>query len=102
MAIRVVAEGMHGENIGRHKERTLGRSRVLASPVVPDEGHAELGAWIMRTVFAGDSWGDFVAAHSRYWAKRNGRLVSKVYVADKLAFVMTPDWLYLFMTHATG
>src|SRR5262249_10087024 len=48
------------------------------------ERHVELGARIMRAFF-GDSWGNFTAAHSRYWAKRNGRRVSKLCVADKLA-----------------
>src|SRR5262249_32957250 len=48
------------------------------------------------------AWGDFTAAHSRYWAKRNGLQVSRLCVADKLAFVLTPAWLYLPMTRATG
>jgi len=65
------------------------------------ETHVELGARIMTLLF-GDSWGAFTAAHSRYWAKRHGRQVSRLCVADKLAFVLTPDWLYLPMTRATG
>jgi hypothetical protein len=50
----------------------------------------------------GDTWGAFTAAHSRYWAKRHGRQVSRLCVADKLAFVLTPAWLYLPMAKATG
>ncbi len=50
----------------------------------------------------GESWGAFTAAHSRYWAKRNGRQFSRLCVADKLAFVLTPAWLYLPMARATG
>ena len=65
------------------------------------EKHVELGARIMR-VICGDVWGDLTAAHSRYWAKRNGRQVSRLCVADKLAFVLTPAWLYLPMARATG
>lgn len=61
----------------------------------------ELGAKIMGLLF-GESWAAFTAAHSRYWAKRNGRQFSRLCVADKLAFVLTPAWLYLPMTRATG
>jgi hypothetical protein len=65
------------------------------------ETHVELGASIMGFFF-GDSWADFVACHSRYWAKRMNRQVSALCIADKLAFVLTPAWLYLPMTRATG
>jgi len=65
------------------------------------ETHVELGARIMGLLF-GESWAAFTAAHSRYWAKRNGRQFSRLCVADKLAFVLTPAWLYLPMTRATG
>lgn len=65
------------------------------------ETHVELGARIMR-LFFGDAWGDFTAAHSRYWAKRNGLRISRLCVADKLGFVLTPAWMYLPMTRATG
>ena len=65
------------------------------------ETHVELGARIMALLF-GESWGAFTAAHSRYWAKRNGRQFSRLCVADKLAFVLTPAWLYLPMARATG
>jgi len=65
------------------------------------ETHVELGARLMTALF-GESWGAFTAAHSRYWAKRNGRQFSRLCVADKLAFVLTPDWLYVPMARATG
>ena len=65
------------------------------------ETHVELGARIMGLLF-GKSWGAFTAAHSRYWAKRNGCQVSRLCLADKLAFVLTPAWLYLPMARATG
>ena len=65
------------------------------------ETHVELGARIMGLLF-GESWAAFTAAHSRYWAKRNDRQFSRLCVADKLAFVLTPAWLYLPMTRATG
>jgi hypothetical protein len=63
--------------------------------------HVELGASIMGFFF-GDYWADFVACHSRYWAKRMNRQVSALCIADKLAFVLTPAWLYLPMTRASG
>jgi hypothetical protein len=65
------------------------------------ETHVELGARIMALLF-GEPWGTFTAAHSRYWAKKNGRQFSRLCVADKLAFVLTPAWLYLPMATATG
>ena len=65
------------------------------------ERHVELGARIMTRLF-GTEWGDLCAGHSRHWAKRCGRPVSRLCFADKLAFVLTPDWLYLLMTRGTG
>ena len=65
------------------------------------ERHVELGARIMTRLF-GPEWGDLCAGHSRHWAKRCGKPVSRLCFADKLAFVLTPDWLYLLMTRATG
>ena len=65
------------------------------------EGHVEFGAAIMRFL-CGESWRNFTAAHSRYWAKRNGLPISRLCVADKLAFVIAPASLYLPMVRATG
>ena len=65
------------------------------------EEHVHLGATIMGLLF-GDSWADFTLRHSRYWAKKHGVNVSKLCYADKLAFAMTPGWLYLPMARATG
>ena len=65
------------------------------------ERHVELGARIMGWCF-GPWWRDFCLSHSRYYAKRLGRRVSRLCVADKLAFVITPAWLYIPMTRATG
>jgi hypothetical protein len=65
------------------------------------EGHVYLGAKIMGLLF-GSYWADFRLRHSRYWAKRHGVTVSKLCYADKLAFVLTPGWLYLPMARATG
>jgi len=65
------------------------------------EGHVHLGAKIMGLLF-GTYWADFTLRHSRYWAKKHGVTVSKLCYADKLAFVLTPGWLYLPMARATG
>lgn len=65
------------------------------------ESHPELGASIMGRLF-GWNWHDFCLYHSRYYAKRNGEPVSKLCYADKLAFALTPAWLYLPMVTATG
>jgi len=47
-------------------------------------------------------WRDFCLYHSRFYAKRDHRPVSRLCVADKLATVMTPWWLYLPLARATG
>lgn len=65
------------------------------------EEHVLLGAKIMGMLF-GRSWADFTLRHSRYWAKKHGVNVSDLCYADKLAFVLTPAWLYLPMARATG
>ena len=65
------------------------------------EEHVQLGAKIMGLLF-GSSWADFTLRHSRYWAKKHGVGVSELCYADKMAFVLTPAWLYLPMARASG
>ncbi|MCP5119864.1 MAG: hypothetical protein GY953_54390, partial [bacterium] len=65
------------------------------------ETHVELGARILGRL-SGPSWAEFSLRHSRYWARKHGCEVSQLCAADKLAFAMTPWWLYLPMTKATG
>lgn len=65
------------------------------------EEHVHLGAAIMRHLF-GQRWGEFTRCHSRYWAKKTGRSFSRLCVADKLAFVLIPLWLYLPIVRWTG
>ena len=83
------------------------------------ERHVELGAKIMGLLFDheptliwddgplrpnsdANRWHDFSLYHSRYYAKRNGRPVSRLCFADKLSFVLTPRWLYLPAVTLTG
>jgi len=65
------------------------------------ETHVELGGKIMAKL-CGDRWGNFCRRHSRHWCKLTGRPYSRLCLADKLAFAMTPAWLYLPMAKATG
>ena len=65
------------------------------------ERHVEVGGRIMESLF-GREWGEFCRRHSRYWVKTHGGELSRLAVADKLAFAMTPWWLYIPMTSATG
>ena len=53
------------------------------------EQHVVLGGRIMGWLF-GPEWRDFTLCHSRHWAKRVGKRYSKLCLADKLAFVLTP------------
>ena len=65
------------------------------------EEHVILGARIMGWLF-GPEWADECYRHSRYWAQRKGLPVSRLCLADKLAFATTPAWLYIPMTTWTG
>jgi hypothetical protein len=65
------------------------------------EEHVVLGGRVMGWLF-GPGWRDFTLCHSRHWAKRVGKRYSKLCLADKLAFVMTPAWLYLPMARLSG
>jgi hypothetical protein len=68
-----------------------------------DEGekHLLLGADIIRCLF-GPKWGSEYLRHSRYRCRRAGLPISRLCLADKLAFVLTPAWLYLPMARWTG
>ena len=68
---------------------------------IEGERHVLLGGRIMGCLF-GAKWRDFTLCHSRHWAKRLGTSYSTLCLADKLAFVMTPAWLYLPMARASG
>jgi hypothetical protein len=65
------------------------------------ETHPELGANLMRAAF-GPAWGDLVLLHSRYYAKKLGRDVSPLCIADKWVIVLEPSWLYLPRVWLTG
>ncbi|TDO21919.1 hypothetical protein [Pedobacter duraquae] len=68
---------------------------------IEGEEHPILGALIMDFLF-GKEWGDFTLFHSRFFAKKLGGQYSKLCVADKMAFQLTPRWLYLPMVNWTG
>lgn len=65
------------------------------------ELHPYWGACLMGFLF-GKQWFDFTLYHSRFLSKKNNAHFSKLCVADKLAIVITPSWLYLPMVKATG
>lgn len=87
------------------------------------ESHILLGARILSTLFDAQleqdgwtetcpysyhwerrnmSWEQFALFHSRSVARRARRPVSKLGMADKLAIVFTPWWLYLPLVWLTG
>ena len=67
-----------------------------------DEGeqHPHFGAKLMKLF--GKKWHDLCLYHSRFLAKRDGKPFSRLCVADKLAIVLTPSWLYVPMAILTG
>ena len=64
------------------------------------ETHVELGAKIMGLF--GKEWADFSRYHSRFYAKKDGVLYSKLCVADKLSICMEPYWLYITRARLSG
>ncbi|MFN9298934.1 MAG: hypothetical protein ACK6DZ_14660 [Acidobacteriota bacterium] len=68
-----------------------------------DEGekYVLLEAKIMNWLF-GSKWGSECIRHSRDWCSRNDLPISRLCLADKLAFVLIPPWLYLPMARWTG
>lgn len=65
------------------------------------EQHPRVGAAIMVALF-GEPWGRFVLYHSRFLAKQVGVTPSALCIADKLAIVYEPAWLYLPRVNLTG
>ena len=63
--------------------------------------HVILGAEIVRSI-CGPVYADECYRHSREWCRRQGQPVSRLCLADKMAFVLAPWWIYLPMTRLTG
>jgi hypothetical protein len=68
---------------------------------VEGESHPALGGRIMARLF-GPEWGEFTLCHSRHYASLRGRNFSQLCVADKLASLLYPRWLYLTLARLTG
>jgi len=79
------------------------------------EMHPYLGARIMHRLFDKKNlaynqaeadeeftWHNFTLYHSRFLAKKNNARFSRLCVADKLAIILTPKWLYLFLANISG
>lgn len=66
------------------------------------ESHPELGAEILWWFTGDPAWTTFCAFHSRFWARKFGAYPSPLCLADKLAFTLTPAWIYVPMARATG
>ena len=64
------------------------------------ELHPILGAKIM-SVF-GKNWYGFALYHSRFYARKHGKKISRLCVADKYAIVLVPAWLYVFQANLSG
>lgn len=65
------------------------------------ERHVLWGSWVAGALF-GQKFHDLCLGHSRHYAKSAGIKVSRLCYADKLAFCLTPRWLYLRMARASG
>lgn len=67
---------------------------VLCDPIV--------GLWDGPLVQRADNWYRFALYHSRFLARIDHREPSLFCWADKYAIHLTPSWLYIPMTRATG
>lgn len=66
------------------------------------ETHPYLGARIVLWVTGSLYFRDLCLFHSRHLCKKLAATPSRLCIADKLAFVCTPRWVYLFSTAVTG
>ncbi len=76
----------------------------LRHKIMVNLGYAQrLPCWETRrgTVAMG-RWALLSLLHSRFLSKQLGLTPSRLCIADKLAICLTPAWLYLPMTRATG
>jgi hypothetical protein len=48
------------------------------------------------------TWENFARYHSRFYARQDEKPFSRLCVADKYAFALTPWWIYLPMVRLTG
>lgn len=80
------------------------------------ETHPEVGATIMHFLFdrpalvwktGGEAWAlqtwyRFCLYHSRFYCKRDGSQPSRLCAADKLAYTLTPWWIFIPMARLSG
>lgn len=68
-----------------------------------DEGEAH-PEWACKKLnqWLGAPWGEFALLHSRFYAKKQGKPVSALCYADKLAIAYEPAWFYLPRVRWTG
>jgi len=75
--------------------------------------HPELGAQVIHWLFDKKArsdycfvppplWYEFCLYHSRYYAKREDHPISALALADKMAFVIIPLWMFLFLSRLSG
>jgi hypothetical protein len=55
-----------------------------------------------RVEETGETWWEFTCYHSRHLAKKNKWRFSKLCVADKMAFCLTPWWMYIPGAYLSG
>lgn len=65
------------------------------------ERHVEPGARLVG-LLCGNAFADECRRHSRQWCLRNERPISRLCLADKMAFALMPPWLYLPMANWSG
>jgi hypothetical protein len=65
-------------------------------------GFDHISVWTGKRVVWMGKWARFALLHSRYYSKSSRQPFSRLCVADKLSFSLTPRWLYLPLARATG
>jgi len=88
---------MDGEEGEKHVERGAALMHKWFDPIIR-VGHGSKA----YTIAGNTHWQDLCLYHSRFYAKKNGREPSRLCCADKLALVLTPQWLWLILAHTSG
>lgn len=90
----------------RHVELGARIMARLFDPLPPRPPNTKSGYLIVNTdprrKFWAGKWGQLCLFHSRFYAKAHRQSISRLCVADKLAIVLTPAWLYLPMARLSG
>lgn len=95
-------DGPEGEEHPYLGARIMGWLFDPLLPVRENQDPATREYWLIPYSEGERQWYYFTLLHSRYLAKKLGKQPSQLAVADKMAIVVEPSWLYLPRAIASG